>query len=664
VLTSFIEAFDSSRDLSECCILKKPHEGKLNEALARFGLESFRSGQQEVIDILLSGRSALAVFPTGGGKSLCYQLPALLLDGVTLVISPLIALMKDQVDVLRSRGIEAARLDSSLSGKEVENVWQGLQSGGTKLLYVAPERLANVNFRERLKAVKIAMLAVDEAHCISEWGHNFRPDYLKLADFAKELRAVRVLALTATATPKVSGDICRCFGINQDEHVQLSFRRDNLAIKVTPCAACDRDRLLLDRIRSGGGVTVVYVTLQLTAERVATFLAAHGINAKAYHAGLRDAYRAEVQDKFMSGELEVVVATIAFGMGIDKADIRSVYHYNLPKSLENYVQETGRAGRDGGQSSCELLACLDDRIVLENFIYGDTPTATAVSGILDSLLRQGEEFDVSHYELSTIYDIRPLVVATIMTYLELRGRITATAPFYNVYRFEFLRDEDALLAGYDAPRRSLLKRIFAAGKRGRRWLILPIAEVAGQVGEEANEVRRVIRHLEEAGDILIRLSGLRHGYRLLAASGDIGELASEFQDFFAQREQQDISRLNKVVEFATEESCRGSAILEYFGESPGGDCGQCDVCSGSEAVGELPGSVPGEITADQIKAVHDLAAERHASLNSPRQIARFLCGLRSPATSRARLTRHDCFGLLEHLPFREVLACAQSMNLG
>ena len=616
------------------------------------------------MDILLEGRSALAVFPTGGGKSLCYQLPALLMDGVTLVISPLIALMKDQVDVLQGRGIGAARLDSSLSGQEVEDVWRGLKSGGIKLLYVAPERLANVNFRERLKAVKIAMLAVDEAHCISEWGHNFRPDYLKLADFAKELRALRVLALTATATPKVSGDICRCFGIEQQDHVQLSFRRDNLAIRVTPSAACERDNLLLDRIRSTGGVTVVYVTLQFTAERVATFLAANGINAKAYHAGLRDEYRAEVQDEFMSGQLEVVVATIAFGMGIDKADIRSVYHYNLPKSLENYVQETGRAGRDGGQSSCELFACLDDRIVLENFIYGDTPTGAAVSGLLDCVLRQGEEFDVSRYDLSSIYDIRPLVVATIMTYLELRGRIAATAPFYNVYRIEFLRDEDALLAGYDASRRSLLRRIFAAGKRGRRWLTLSTAEVAGQIGEPADNVRRVIRDLEEAGDVLARPSGLRQGYRLLDTNGDIGELAAEFQDFFARREQQDIARLNKVVQFATGENCRACAILEYFGESPDGDCGQCDVCGGDEVAGELPGSVPAEISADEIKAVHELAAERHACLNSPRQIARFLCGLRSPATGRARLTRHDCFGLLEHLPFREVLACAQSLNLG
>jgi ATP-dependent DNA helicase RecQ len=650
--------------LSEYGDLKKPRKGSANEELSRFGLESFRAGQQQVIDILLEERSALAVFPTGGGKSLCYQLPALLLDGVTLVISPLIALMKDQVDFLKGRGIGAARLDSSLSAQDTDDVWHGLHSGDIKLLYVAPERLANINFRDRIKALKIAMLAVDEAHCISEWGHNFRPDYLKLSDFSRELRVGRVLALTATATPRVSGDIRSNFGIDEQDHVQLSFRRDNLALRVMPCAECERDSLLLDRVKAGAGVAVVYVTLQFTAERVATFLKTNGVNAKAYHAGLRDEYRAEVQDQFMRGKIDVVVATIAFGMGIDKADIRRVYHYNLPKSLENYVQEIGRSGRDGEESFCELLVCLDDRIVLENFIYGDTPTANAVRGMLDCLLRQGKEFDVSHYELSSIYDIRPMVVATIMTYLEMKGVIMATAPFYNVYRIEFLRDEDAVLAGYDGRRRSLLKEIFAAGQRGRRWLTLSTAEIAGQIGEGADLVRRVIGDLEEAGDIIAKPSGRRNGYRLLDPACNIGELASEFQGLFWRREEQDIARLNDVVEFAAGVNCRVGLILEYFGESPGVDCGKCDVCNGGMPEGELPEYVPVEITADEMRAVHGLVAERHTSLNSPRQVARFLCGLRSPAASRARLTRHDCFGLLEHLPFGDVLACAESLNLG
>ena len=631
------------------------------EQLSRFGLKALRPGQKEVIDILLEGRSALAVFPTGGGKSLCYQLPAMMLDGVTLVVSPLIALMKDQVDFLKGRGIGAARLDSSVSTRDQEDIWKGLQAGHLKLLYVAPELLANVNFRERVQALKISLLAVDEAHCISEWGHNFRPDYLKLADFAFELQVGRVLALTATATPEVSDDICSGFGINQQDHVQLSFRRDNLTFRVIPCTGAERDNMLVEELHTG---LILEVTLQFTAERVATLLAANGVNAKAYHAGLRDDYRAQVQEQFMCGEIDVVVATIAFGMGIDKADIRRIYHYNLPKSLENYVQETGRAGRDGKQSYCELLACLDDRIVLENFIYGDTPTRNAVRSLLDCLLRQGRDFDVSRYELSSVYDIRPMVVATIMTRLEMKKIIMAVAPFYNVYRLEFLREEDALLSGYDREHRSLLERIFAAGKRGRRWMTLATSEIAGEIGEDAKRVRRAIRDLEDAGDILVKPSGLRGEYRLLDANVDIGQLAREFRDLFAQREQKDIQRLNRVVDFAANEGCRVGWILDYFGESPGNKCGQCDVCGGTNTTGGLPGGLPEEMTQDEIQAVHELVAERHAALGTPRQLTRFLCGLRSPASSRARLTRHDVFGLLEHVPFADVLVFTESLNLG
>jgi len=645
--------------------LSKPEDNAVGAALSRFGLPSFRPGQRQVIDALLAGRNALAVFPTGGGKSLCYQLPALLLEGLTLVVSPLIALMKDQVDALASKGIAASRFDSSLSVAEAAAVWRGLESGETRLLYVAPERLANAKFRSKLTRFRIAMLAVDEAHCISEWGHNFRPDYLKLADFASELSAERVLALTATATAKVSADVRACFGIADVDHVQLSFRRDNLAIAVTPCTAVERDKVLIEKIGSrDGGAAVVYVTLQFTAERVATFLSKNGVNAKAYHAGLRDDYRAEVQEMFMAGEIDVVVATIAFGMGIDKADIRAVFHYNLPKSLENYVQEIGRAGRDGEPARCELLACADDLTVLENFTYGDTPTAGSLRGLLDRLLRQGEEFDISRYELSANCDIRPLVVATVLTYLELRGIISATAPFYSDFRIEFLRDETKVLLGYDEERQTFLRKLFGAGKRGRKWLTINTAEVAMQIGEDAGRVRRAIDHLEEAGDIIAKPAGLRQGYRMLERVDDIRGLADDMVAQFVRREAGDIARLRTVVDFAESGACRTRAILEYFGESSGEDCGSCDVCCGESTSGELPCSPVREMEVDEVELVQALVVKRHAALRSPRQLARFLCGLSSPATSRARLTRNDCFGMFEDLPFGDVLAFCESLNLG
>ena len=255
-----------------------------------FGHPEFRPGQEQVIRALIEGHSALALFPTGAGKSLCYQLPAVVLPGTALVVSPLIALMKDQVDALRRRGIAAARLDSSLTAEETQRVYADLRDGKLKLLYVAPERLSGESFVERLKRVKISLMAIDEAHCISEWGHNFRPEYLRLARVAEELKLHPVLALTATATPDVARDICKAFAIDQSRHVQTSFRRKNLHLRVTPCAAAERMQILAKRLASPKvRPAVVYVTFQKTAEEVADFLsssAGGGRLARAYHAGM------------------------------------------------------------------------------------------------------------------------------------------------------------------------------------------------------------------------------------------------------------------------------------------------------------------------------------------------------------------------------------------
>ena len=262
-----------------------------------FGFASFREGQQQVIEKILAGQSALAVFPTGSGKSLCYQLPALHLDGLTLVISPLIALMKDQIDFLHRRGVAAARLDSSVPAEEYRRIDADLRAGTLKLLYVAPERLSNERFIQKLRGLRIALLVIDEAHCISEWGHNFRPDYLKIARLSRQLRVERVLGLTATATPDVAEDICREFAIGADAFIHTGFYRPNLELRITPCREAERTPTLLDRLRSRPrGPTIVYVTLQRTAETVAAALAGAGFPARAYHAGLPNEERTAVQD--------------------------------------------------------------------------------------------------------------------------------------------------------------------------------------------------------------------------------------------------------------------------------------------------------------------------------------------------------------------------------
>jgi ATP-dependent DNA helicase RecQ len=625
-----------------------------------FGFDAFRDGQEPVIRALLDGRPALAVFPTGGGKSLCYQLPALLLEGLTLVISPLIALMKDQVDALTAKGIAAARLDSTLGADELRELYEKLESGAIKLLYIAPERLANEAFRKRIKKLNVAMVAIDEAHCISEWGHNFRPDYLKLARFCRSLKVTRVLALTATATPKVAREIRRHFHIAAADHIQLSFHRPNLDLRVTPCKAAERKAVLLDRLAKIDGAAVVYVTRQETAEEVATFLAKQGVCARAYHAGLPDEFRADAQRAFMTGETRVIVATIAFGMGIDKADIRGVIHYNLPKSLENHTQEIGRAGRDGQPAVCELLACGDDLTVLENFIYSDTPSPRALGNLIDRVLRLGEVFDISIYDLSVTCDIRTSVISTLLAYLENEGVIEATGSFYGNYRIKLLRSREQVLAGFSAAEKKFMGRLLDLGKPGRSWLQFDPTALATELGVSRTRIVAALGELESAGDAILAVSGVRQGFRIKKDPGDLSQLAASYAEVFRRREAADLDRLGQVLGLAYHRGCLTGYLTKHFGETLPSPCGHCDRCRGmpSKAVKRQPPRKPddGEWT-----SVRELVREKHAELATPRQLARFLCGMSSPASTRARLSRHAAFGLLADLPFADVLAIAEAV---
>jgi ATP-dependent DNA helicase RecQ len=627
---------------------------------ARFGFTDFRSGQERVVEALLAGRSALAVFPTGAGKSLCYQLPALLLDGVTVVVSPLIALMKDQIDALVLQGIDAARLDSSLGSGEVRDVSDRLRAGALKLLYVAPERFNNERFLAQLERVPISLFAVDEAHCISEWGHNFRPDYLKLATRARELGAERVLALTATATPAVVRDICAGFGIAEADAVVTGFYRPNLTLLTTPAHAGERDQLLIDRLRERSpGSTIVYVTLQRTAMRVASLLAAAGLPARAYHAGMSPEDRVAVQEWWTGSGANIVVATIAFGMGIDKADVRYVYHFNLPKGLESYSQEIGRAGRDGAPAVCELYACGDDVPTLENFALGDTPTREAVAALLDEIFAhdEGAQFAVSEHELSGLLDIRPLVLRTILTYLELDGLLRQGTPFYAGYSFRPVGASfDAVFAAFDAGRADFLSRLVASGKAGRTWTSLDPDEAATVLGEERSRIVAALGHLEEQQLIELRASDARQRYTILEHPGSRADLLDRLVERFERREQAETDRIQQVVAFVTHDGCQVNALVGYFGEARDEPCSHCSYCVDGAAQ-RLPDVVaPPALDSVVDRAVLDTLAVANAqALGAPRQRARFLCGIASPATSRAKLTREALFGSLADRRFAEVL---------
>ena len=637
--------------------------GTTSEELLRdcFGLADFRPGQREVIDALDRCGAALAVFPTGGGKSLCYQLPALRYEGVTVVISPLIALMKDQIDFLRGRGIAAARLDSSLGADEAREVSRRLRVGDLKILYVAPERFNNERFLDQLGRADISLFAVDEAHCISEWGHNFRPDYLKLADTAKALKVKRVLALTATATPPVVADICRSFGIPPQAAVVTGFHRPNLLLRTTPLLAPRRTAELVARLRERPpGSAIVYVTLQATAERVAAELAEAGIPAQAYHAGMEEEDRTRVQEWWKGSPRNVVVATIAFGMGIDKADVRYVYHYNLPKGLESYAQEIGRAGRDGEPSVVEILGAQDDVAALENFAHGDTPTRPALRSLLAQVLGGEREFDVSLYTLGARHDIRPLVLRTALTYLELLGALRQGTPFYAGYKVKPLVPVEEIGERFSGERARFVEGIFREAKRGREWYSLDPGEVASVLGEQRERLVSALEYLSDQRLVALQVADARQRFTRLVDDPDVDALAEELTGRFHRRESQEIERIGRIVELITHPGCQTNFLLRYFGEEREAPCGHCGYCEIGSAT-RLP-HVDGKATISERvdpDALRELSHSHPGALGDPRQLARFLCGLSSPAVGRARLSRHPLFGALEGYRFAEVLAWTQ-----
>src|SRR5437868_12252639 len=353
-----------------------------------FGYPDFRPGQSQAVESVLQGQDTLVVLPTGGGKSICYQVPALILPHLTVVISPLISLMKDQVDALARRGLPATFVNSSLTASQVADRLARVQRGEFKLLYVAPERFDVGSTAERLKALGVSLLAIDEAHCISEWGHDFRPSYLRIAQVRERLGLPPVVASTATATPQLRTDIVRQLKLDHGKTIITGFDRRNLRYHVVSSRTeQDKDEALVGILRAAPGLAVVYASTRRTVERITNLLNDARVASVAYPAGLDDAHRREVQDAFMKERVRVIVATNAFGMGIDKPNVRLVVHYAMPGTLEAYYQEAGRAGRDGEPADCFLLHSFQDRFTHEFFIKGSYPERDVVEKVHRVLLR-------------------------------------------------------------------------------------------------------------------------------------------------------------------------------------------------------------------------------------------------------------------------------------
>ena len=651
------------------------HSQKLQQL---FGFSAFRQGQQTVVEQLLQGQSTLAIFPTGAGKSLCYQFVATQLPHLTLVVSPLLALMKDQLAFLHSKGIAAASIDSTLNPEQNQRVMQDVRSGQCKILMVSVERFKNERFRQFIQSVALSMLVVDEAHCISEWGHNFRPDYLKLPAYQQELKIPLVLLLTATATKKVKLDMAQRFAIAPEHIVQTGFYRENLHLHVVPVAEAAKNQALLASLKSlqqatDEGAGIVYVTLQRTAEIVAKNLQQQGIQAQAYHAGLADELRQQIQQDFMLGKVKVVVATIAFGMGIDKSDIRFVVHYDLPKSIENYSQEIGRAGRDGHSAKCVVLANLDGLTTVENFVYGDTPDAASIGRVIQDIQQSAPVSMSSHQwqwemqinDLSTTSNIRQLPLKTLLVQLELAQVIKPLYAYFAEFKLRFHTDKSQILKLFEGERREFLQSVFNLIDMKKVWGVVNFDAVHQQYGAPRSRVVTALEYLAEQQHIQLESRLMTDVYQVNREALQEPELVAKLSDYFAQNEQKEIKRIAALIRFFELDTCLNYQLARYFDDhNAPTQCGHCSVCKGK--VASLSRSeqapMPDELSVAEAMGNLQQTWTSHCDMELTEAVyCRFLTAMNMPLFSKLKVGKLQGYGLCEQQSYAEIRKLVRSI---
>jgi ATP-dependent DNA helicase RecQ len=547
-----------------------------------FGYDDFRRGQVDVVQSVIDGRDTLGVLPTGGGKSLCYQVPALVLPGLTVVVSPLISLMKDQVDRLMSRGVPAAFLNSTLRTEEVERRLISAERGLLKLLYVAPERLEGADLQRCLRRARLSLFAVDESHCISEWGHEFRPSFRRIADVTDTLGRPQTVALTATATPAVRSDILRQLRMRSPKVIVGGFDRPNLHYAVRECRTdAEKDRALLEELRSHEQPSIVYAPTRVLVERIARQLVRAGRNAAAYHGGLDDDVRRDVQDAFMSGQVHTIVATNAFGMGIDKPNVRLVVHYAMPGTPEAYYQEAGRGGRDGLPSHCVLLHSFKDRFTHEWFIRGTFPEQQLVDRVHRALLvaqRGGLAPTDAGAVARLCSGATAMEVESAIRLLEQRHVVARGARSMSV-RVRLLATPERIrreVTGLpDQTEVSVLRALWKTDAAGLELgTVVNLDQLRGVVrGRAARSALEQLRRRQ-----FVDMQPVDAGLRLTDPSASLASFAIDW-DALDRRRASELSKLDTMQRYSYTKKCRRAFVLNYFGEGNADRrCHGCDNC--------------------------------------------------------------------------------------
>ena len=550
-----------------------------------FGYDDFRPGQAKAIESVLAGHDTLVVLPTGGGKSVCYQVPALVLPGLTVVVSPLISLMKDQVDALEARDLPAAFINSTLTSSQVADRLAKAARGEIRLLYLAPERFDFGNVASRLRDIGVSLLAVDEAHCISQWGHDFRPSYLRVAEAREKIGSPPTVALTATATPDVRDDICRQLKLDNPKTIITGFDRTNLTYHVLPARnEGEKDELLVETLQRSEGLAVVYASTRKAVDRLSYLLEQRGISAAGYHAGLDDKHRREVQEAFMTERIRAIVATNAFGMGIDKPNVRTVVHHSMPGTLEAYYQEAGRAGRDGKHSEVFLLHSFPDRFTHEFFIKGSYPERKVVEEVYASLVRlarKGVELPSGVDELVPLVGgrINPRELESVLRILTFSRAVVGNATSVSIAHVRLLAAPARIkreLSGEANAELGLLRALWrTAGDRLNQGATIDLDQLPPGLAGRSGAASLLDSLQAKQFVVWQRLGG---GMRVADPSLPLNAFGIDWATI-DRRRRAELAKLDAVQMYAYTKYCRRSFVLKYFGDPAARPkCEGCDNC--------------------------------------------------------------------------------------